>query len=119
MAVKVVEQLEGKFKFSVDESTNILYVEALGAYTDQEALAAFEAFNRVIAIYNPKNMTAILKFMDINYTDDDRSDVLIQLFQLYLNAGFPKVQMESPKSASARLQIEDAISDAGLDVELL
>lgn len=119
MAKEVLEKLEGKFEYSVDKAAKVLYVWASGTYNEEETMKAFQAYSNVVAQINPAEYTVELRFGDIDYVDDDRADVIIQTFTLYLNSGFPKVLLEKNKSITTQSQLEDAIEDSGLAVEFI
>lgn len=119
MTIQTLAKLDGKFQYDLDTDQQILYVEASGTYNDEETVLAFQAFNDVVSKNDPTKLTVVLKFNTIDYVDDDRADVIIETLKLYLNAGFPKVKMQTPDNLATRLQLEDAIEESGLSVELL
>lgn len=119
MAKQFLKERPGRFVYEIDTEAKELYVTAIGSYSLEDKIAAFEAFNEIIAQYPPSEYTAVLEFTEVDYTDDSRNDDVIATFKLYLDNGFFRVKMRAPEILSARAQLEDAIEDAGLPVQII
>lgn len=117
MSFEVIEKLDGKFEYAADRGNKVLRVTATGTYTQEETDKALAAFSKVMKQIIPTEYTVQLNFGGIDYVDDDRAGIIIQTFQLYQNAGFPRVLLETPKSSLVRAQLEDSLEDSGLHAE--